>query len=143
MAIADVLNRLDKVKKSGTSSWRAKCPAHNGTNATSLLVTEKPDGAVLMHCFAHQCPPAEVVQAIGLTLDDIYPQRAINHHRKPERRPFFSQDAFKAVITEVRLVYLAALHITKGRAISPDEMQRLTVAVERIHNAFNMAGGTI
>jgi hypothetical protein len=142
MAIHDVLNRLEKVRKNGASSWRAKCPAHKGTNPTSLLITEKPDGAVLMHCFAHECPPTEIVQAIGLTLDDIYPQRAISHHGKPERRPFFSHDAFKAVITEVRLVYLAALDMTKGRAISPEDMQRLLVAIERIHDAYNLAGGT-
>lgn len=141
MAIHDVLNRLEKVRANGAKSWRAICPAHKGSNPTSLLITEKPDGAVLMHCFAHECPPQEIVQAIGLTLDDIYPPRPISHHRNPDRRPFFSQDAFKAVITEVRIVYLCAIDITKGRAISPDEMQRLTVAIERIHSAYNLAGG--
>lgn len=138
---ADILlNRLDKVRKTGRDTWRACCPAHRGANPNSLSIRQLENGGTLLYCHAHQCQPADIAAAVGLNLDALFPEKT-SHRGKSERRPFFSHEMFKAAITEVRLVYLAALNISKGRAISPEEMQRLTVAIERIHNAYNMGGG--
>jgi hypothetical protein len=57
--------------------WRARCPAHQGTSDNSLHITPTERGIVL-HCFA-ECPQEAVVQALGLTMADLF--------LPPTRRP--------------------------------------------------------
>jgi hypothetical protein len=66
---ADVLlDRLEAVRRAGTNSWTARCPAHDDRNP-SLSVSVK-DGRVLIHCFAG-CAPEAVLEAVGLTWKDL------------------------------------------------------------------------
>lgn len=138
MSIDNLLNRLDRVKKTGHNRWVAASPTRD-EKTPSLAIRELDDGRILLHDFGGSSTN-EILAACGLTFDDLFPEKLTNHG-KSERKPFFSHDMFKAVITEVRLVYLCALDITKGKTLSPDEIQRLALAAERIHNAFNLAGG--
>ena len=65
-----ILDRLEKVSGNG-KKWQARCPAHDDKNP-SLSITEKDDGRILLFCHAG-CGGADVLQAIGLTLRDLYP----------------------------------------------------------------------
>jgi hypothetical protein len=43
--------------------YRAACPAHGGTNPTTLSIREAEDGTVLVHCFAG-CSQDAVIAAL-------------------------------------------------------------------------------
>ena len=63
-----LLNRLERVKRVGPSSWMARCPAHDDRNP-SLSISLK-EGKILIHCFAG-CAPEAVLGAVGLTWRDL------------------------------------------------------------------------
>jgi len=67
-----VLNALENVRQKG-DQYRAKCPVHQKPESrkTTLSIKEKPDGQVLVHCFA-SCHYEEVLDAIGLTKTDLF-----------------------------------------------------------------------
>lgn len=69
-----LLNRLDKVRPTGSDRWYACCPAHED-RTPSLSIREAADGRVLLHCFSG-CQNRDVVAAIGLTLRDLFPESA-------------------------------------------------------------------
>ena len=69
MEATEFLERLDNVKGSG-KGWTARCPAHDDRN-NSLSVAEGAD-SLLLHCFAG-CEVDDVVQALGLTMGDLFP----------------------------------------------------------------------
>src|SRR5690242_3739579 len=60
-----LLVRLQHVRKSGPSSWRADCPNGHQRARGSLAITESDDGRILVTCFACHDTPA-VLAAIGL-----------------------------------------------------------------------------
>jgi hypothetical protein len=70
-----VLARLPAAQQHGTS-WRDRCPVHDGASATSLSITEGDDGRVLLHCFSG-CPVEAIVAKLGLTMGDLYPPRIL------------------------------------------------------------------
>jgi len=73
-----LLERRDKVRAAGKGSWMACCPAHDD-KSPSLSITES-DGKLLVYCHA-QCPALSVVEAVGLTWDDLFAES----FTKPER----------------------------------------------------------
>jgi hypothetical protein len=71
---ADILlAKLDGVRQVAAGRWRAKCPAHNGTNPNVLSIGETSDGTTLIKCFAG-CNVSDVVSAVGLQLGDLFPR---------------------------------------------------------------------
>lgn len=92
----NVLSRLEGVKRNG-SGWIAKCPAHNDRRP-SLSVSPNENGVVLLHCHAG-CLPEDVLSAIGLGFDDLFPDDKrrpdterphLNGHSKPQKRDTFA-----------------------------------------------------
>lgn len=59
-------------KRSG-KQWSARCPAHEDRNP-SLSVSVGDDGRALVHCHAG-CSAQNIVQALGLKMTDIMPER--------------------------------------------------------------------
>lgn len=72
MTIYDILPRLDGVKRSG-GQYIAKCPAHDDQQA-SLSIGEGEGGRILLNCHAG-CDTASIVEALGLTLQDLFPEK--------------------------------------------------------------------
>src|SRR5262245_24059964 len=98
MSAATLVDRLDGVKRVGGDRWLARCPAHDDERA-SLAVRELDDGRVLVHDFAG-CSVAEVLAAVGLNFESLFPPRSANHRTPPERRPFPAVDVLRAVDSE-------------------------------------------
>src|SRR5689334_17687260 len=98
MSADTLLTRLKGVRSTGRARWLARCPAH-ADRSPSLSIRELDDGVTLVKCFA-ECPAADVLAAIGLDFDALYPPRAVGHHRPPERRPFHPEDILRAVAHE-------------------------------------------
>ena len=67
-----VLNHLPGHRKAG-SGWSAKCPAHEDKSA-SLSVGIGKEGRALVHCHAG-CELVDVLEAMGLTPDDLFPSK--------------------------------------------------------------------
>jgi hypothetical protein len=77
VTVDDFLARLERVKRNG-EGWIARRPAHEDRNP-SLSIREGAEG-ILVHCFAG-CSTEAVVDALGLTLADLFEDR----ERRPER----------------------------------------------------------
>jgi putative DNA primase/helicase len=68
-AAAPLLERLQAVRKTGSATWSARCPAHED-RSPSLSITNA-QGRVLVHCHAG-CAAEDVVAALGLRLADLF-----------------------------------------------------------------------
>lgn len=137
MSVDTLLSRLDRVKRTGPGKWVARCPAHDD-RGPSLGVRELEDGRVLVHCFAG-CRVADVVDAVGLEMSELFPPRPLHDGHKRERRPFSADDALRCLGFEATLVLVAAKDVLAGKPLSGVDRERLAIAVERI----NLAKGVV
>lgn len=133
-----LLSSLDRVKRTGPNTWLASRPTREDKRP-SLTIRELDDGRILLHDFGGDST-GEILAAIGLTFSDLYPPRAVDHHRKPERRPFPAADTLRAVAFESTIVALAGAAIVAGEPINQFDKDRLLVAVGRINDALTAAG---
>lgn len=138
MSADDLISRLDGVKKTGQTSWKAKCPSHKD-RTPSLTVRELPDGRVLLHCFAG-CDTHSVLDSVGLTFHDIMPEYLGNDFQKV-RQPFNPRDVLDAVANEAMIVAMAASDKAHGREVSGAEKERLQLAAFRLLEAKEMVDG--
>ena len=134
-----LLAKLDRVRKAG-DGWSACCPAHKDRSA-SLSIGIGADGRVLLHCFAG-CHALDVVQALGLTIADLFPERPRGtdspedrRRRRMAARQHQWASALPLLEFESRIVLIAAGDILAGRPLSDDDLARLRTAVERIEAA--------
>ena len=135
--VDNLLSRLDRVKQTKPDSWMACCPAHADRSA-SLSIRGTDDERVLVHCFAG-CSVQEILSAVGLTFDDLFPPRSIDH-AKPERRPFPAADVLRAIGFEALVVAAAGVSLLAGTPFSEVDRERLILAVQRIQSAMTAAG---
>ena len=109
-----VLARLKGVRKS-LHGWVACCPAHRDREP-SLSIGLGDEGQVLLTCFAG-CSLDQIVEAMGITLADLFPKAAAASVSQPEQTQ-------RNVLTLVDLAsdkllhwkYLLHLGITEQRA---------------------------
>jgi DNA primase len=134
MSADELLSRLKKVKKNATG-WVACCPAHND-KSPSLAVRELDDGRVLVHCFGG-CSVEEVLDSVGMTFDDLFPERAEN--RKGEARPFAAADVLRMISFE-SVVVAASASTMRQRKLSESEHERLYEAAAKIQGALSACG---
>lgn len=77
--IETILSKLSSVK-SVAGGYVAHCPAHDDNHA-SLSIAAGDDGRILLHCHAG-CTMESIVEAIGITLADLFPETP----QKPKRK---------------------------------------------------------
>lgn len=140
-----LLDRLHGVEKSGTG-WRARCPSHGSERNRSLSLAESDDGRVLVHCFAG-CEVTDILAAVGLRLSHLYPER-LSHHGKPlppsqRRRYGQALDALEALAHESLVVTLAVNSLVEDAPLERSDLDRLTIATDRIRQAHAIAGGPL
>jgi len=138
MSADALLAQLDKVRKTGADSWIASCPAHQDKHP-SLSIRELDDGRVLLHDFAG-CSTEEILAAVGLTFDALFPERPIEYG-KPERRPFLPADVFDIARREIGIVAILAADLHKNKVVSEADYERVFVAVERLNDIAGAAYG--
>ena len=138
MSANTLLSHLTGVKETGAGRYLACCPAHLDKNP-SLAVREKDDGRILVKCFAG-CSVEEVLDAVGLEFDALYPEKLIGHCLHPERRPFSARDILEAVGNEALIVSVAASTIARGETLVEDDCERLMLASRRLQTAGGYYG---
>lgn len=138
--VDNLLNRLTKVKSTGKGSWLACCPAHED-RTPSLTVREIEHDHILFHCFAG-CEPEKIIGAVGLDWKDVMPDKA-GEPRKPIRRPFPAADVLEAVDLEASIVWLVARKLVLGEQVDENDLARVQLAANRIHEARSLAIGEI
>jgi hypothetical protein len=74
-----VLKLLQQVKKS-KRGWTAHCPSHSDQHP-SLEIWIHEDGSVWFKCYA-SCSTQNIVDALGLTLADLFPRKNPESHSK-------------------------------------------------------------
>jgi hypothetical protein len=80
--IQRILERLRAVTKT-RNGWDALCPGH-GDEHPSLGISEGDDGTVLLKCRSNGCTAKSIVEAIGLTMGDLFPANRNGHKPKPK-----------------------------------------------------------
>ena len=83
MTIDTILAQFHQVKKCN-QGWSAQCPSHNDSQ-NSLSIAEGDDSRVLLKRFAG-CTVDQIVQAVGLTLSDLFPDRGKTGQDSPRER---------------------------------------------------------
>ena len=134
-----LLERLAKVKETGSGRWLACCPAHPD-KTPSLAVRELEDDRVLVHCFAG-CIVEDVLAAVGLDFDALFPEKATADHFNRLRKPFPAADVLEALANESHIVLMHAAKLRNGEALEPEDMQRLVMAVSLIEEGRLLANG--
>lgn len=137
MSVDKLLNGLQKVKRTGNSSWMACCPAHDD-RSPSLSIKDNGDGKVMLRCFAG-CETIDVLGAIGLDWDDVMPPRQQPERIqtvKPVKHTIYATDAIEIIRKEAQIIVMAAIDITKGVKINEPEMERIKTAMTRINTAL-------
>lgn len=59
------------VAQDGTDAVRSSCPGHDGDGRDALRVA-RGDAGVLTHCFARECPAADIMAGLGLKVADLF-----------------------------------------------------------------------
>ena len=131
-----LLQHLEGVRDKGNGQFVAKCPAHED-RSPSLTIKVESDGTVLLHCFAG-CTALEVVNAVGLTLGDLFPEKLDT----PSRRPLWNYRALLETLGHETLVVLgAATKILDGYTVTPDELEEVKLARLRIAGVMEATRG--
>jgi len=138
MTSAVLLSRLDGVRQTWPDRWLARCPAHDDKRP-SLSVRELDDGRVLVHDFGG-CAVTDVLAAVGLELDALFPEKASSHRQRGSRRPFPAADVLRAVEQEVLIAAVAASCLGNGGLLSDSDRARLLVAAGRLYAAVRGSG---
>jgi hypothetical protein len=103
-----------------------------------MSIRELDDGRVLIHDFAG-CTTSDVLAAVGLTLEDLFPARQGGYSGARERRPFSALDILRCVAFESLLVSISAQNLANGGELSEFDRKRLLLAASRLQSAVEVA----
>jgi hypothetical protein len=131
----DLISRLQKVRETGKMQWTACCPAHED-RSPSLAIKELDDGRVLIKCFA-DCQPGDILAAVGLSFEALFPERLPEDRYKPIRRPFPAADVLELLRSEALTIQVIAADMRRGHIVSDIVKQRLGIAYDRIARAID------
>lgn len=128
MNINKLLDRLQKVKQTGTDKWIACCPAHDD-RSPSLGIAIK-DDKVLIKCFSG-CGATEILDAVGLDYSVLFPESEGKFPYKPK---FNKTELFDTLVHESGVLAVAVLDLMQGNKINIEDLNRLHRAIDTIGN---------
>ena len=134
MSAARLLGSLRGVKQTGHGRWQAKCPAHDD-GSPSLSIRELDDGRILIHDFAG-CGTHEVLDALGLTLSDLFPERLGDYQPARSRVP--ASDILQAVAHELDAAAVLLAQVVDRREITEAEWQGIARAARIVGGAAHV-----
>lgn len=134
-----LISKLAKCKRTGNGTWIACCPVHDDTTP-SMTIREVEDGRVLVHCFAG-CSVAEILGAVGLEFDALFPPRSKSDYLPAVRRPFPAADVLEALSFECIVIAVHAGDLAAGNQLSQNDKARLWLAFDRFEEGRRLANG--
>jgi hypothetical protein len=105
-----------------------------------LSIRELGDGRVLVHDFGG-CAVDEVLGAVGLDFDALFPPRPLGDRLPRERRPFDAASVLACVATEAEIASIAADNLASGLMLSESDRGRLRLAATRLATAVEVVHG--
>lgn len=136
MEIEDLLQRLEKVKKTGPNKWQSRCPAHPDKTPSMAIKLGDDGQTILLHDFGG-CTVGDICGALGIEMHELFPPRSDTW--EPQEKPvkigtirFAAIDALRCLANEGTVTLLAACDLAEGRVLSSAEIDRLTTAVSRL-----------
>jgi len=129
MSAAHLLERLENVRQVGDGRWVARCPSHDD-RSPSLSVRETEDGQVLLFCFAG-CDARAVVEAIGMTMRDLFPSLSAAEHAARFAAARRAQ-LWRLLWRERCILALAESDRRRGKHPTPEESRRIRQALRRV-----------
>lgn len=143
-AVDRLLERLHKVRQTGSHTWVACCPAHDDKSPS--LSIKQADDRCLVNCFAG-CGVHEVLAAVDLRMSDLF-DKPLAHHRDPvpkhqRIRRDQALEALKAIRHEALVVLIAAHRLASERRLSEDDLDRLDAAHGAIYEALSLVSTSI
>jgi hypothetical protein len=134
-AAARILDRLERVKATGTGRWIAACPAHKD-RSPSLSIREGDDGRLLLHDFGG-CDTEDVLTALGLTLGDLF-AKPLGEFR-PSQSAIPARELLALLDHEITVAVLILDDIVTRRKVNEGQLQRLMAASARVGKARDIA----
>ncbi|WP_159322568.1 hypothetical protein [Spiribacter roseus] len=133
-----LLGKLDRVHPRGDGRWTACCPAH-GDRSPSLSIREQTDGTLLIYCFAG-CPAAAVLESVGLTLGDLFPDNAAERSPMRPGERWVPRDVLAAVAREALVALVGAETVARGDTLADADRDRLARAAATLRGAAREVG---
>jgi hypothetical protein len=142
MTVDALLAKLDGVRQVAPSRWRAPCPAHDGTNPSTLSIGECSDGTVLLHCFGG-CDPSAIVSSLGTRLADLFPpnnwQTMGVHGSRPRRPRVDWPAAIEACERDLILVKIVLTQLARHEPINDEDAGACQRAATRVYRLLQEA----
>jgi hypothetical protein len=142
-ALEKLLNRLQRVRRTGDNTYSASCPtdAHkHGDRSRGLGIRERDDGVVLVKCRAG-CRTLDVLAAVGLGWSALFPANSKGAARTASTSRIPARDLLEAISKETSVVAVIAADMRDQRSISEADWKRLAQAAARIGAARDHVHG--
>lgn len=134
MSIEALLSRLTKVRKKPKGGYWACCPVHD-EKTPSLSIDER-DGKILLTCWGCHAGGAEICEALGLDISELFDTPLTDSAPNPKRA--HAWDVLAALRTEM----MVAVMITKRAAdgtLTDEDRQRLLTCAQRLETGADYA----
>ena len=127
-----ILNALNGVKEiTPGERYTALCPVHDDKKP-SMGITLKPDGFIVMHCFACHANGLDVVNTLGLDQGLIFPESSeytpSYESKFKKKHPFTYEQALSVMEHEINII----LKINGMKKIKQTHRKRCKKAAKRI-----------
>lgn len=134
--VASALEQRGKVRYFGSGQLRAACPVCGERNTNTFSAKAGDTGAALVKCWKSDCTPAQIAQALGLEVTDLFPPRE-REAGKPASAPrrvgmLPPMQALELIASEAFLVMVAAENLSNGHTLTDTDRERLREAAGRI-----------
>ena len=139
MSIDNLIQRLNKVQRTGKGKWKACCPAHDD-KSPSLVLSELDDGRVLIHCFAG-CGAAEILESMDLNFTELFPAAINNSYSPRVSNPWNAWDVLHGLAFEILIAWNIAKAMHSGATPTTDEVKRLLLCVNRLSAGLGVING--
>jgi len=121
MPLENIVRLLDKAQKVG-SQYKACCPVHGDRNPSMYLKEE--DGKVLAHCFSCGANGMDVVEALGLSVNELFSDKMTPADAK--YRKLKSYD-----LEDKLIISIFESDEAKGKTFTVEDYRRYRLAIRR------------
>lgn len=137
--LQSLLNRLNKVRKTGTNQYVALCPAHLD-KSPSLAVRQTNDGRILIKCFGG-CSAYEVVGAIGLSLSNLFPKNDSFKYTKQARSGFSAWQLMHTLKSDLVRLLIISNDLHKIKGLPDDDKNFIHEVIVRLNDGIHYLEG--